>query len=89
MKATRAKEILQLVLLVLGIALGREAQAFYNPSTGRSLSRDPIEERGGMNACLSRKAAELNRTLGSDCRDFAGRLMRDCQQESKGCTAPP
>ena len=23
--------------------------AFYNPSTGRWLSRDPIEERGGLN----------------------------------------
>jgi hypothetical protein len=29
--------------------LGREAQAFYNPSTGRWLSRDPIEEQGGRN----------------------------------------
>ncbi len=27
----------------------QEAQAFYNPSTGRWLSRDPIEERGGLN----------------------------------------
>lgn len=25
------------------------AQAFYNPTTGRWLSRDPIEERGGQN----------------------------------------
>ena len=25
------------------------AQAFYNPQTGRWLSRDPVEERGGMN----------------------------------------
>jgi len=25
------------------------AQAFYNPSTGRWLSRDPIEEEGGIN----------------------------------------
>lgn len=27
----------------------REAQAFYNPSTGRWLSRDPIGEQGGRN----------------------------------------
>ncbi len=27
-----------------------EAQAFYNPSTGRWLNRDPIEERGGINS---------------------------------------
>lgn len=26
-----------------------EAKAFYNPTTGRWLSRDPIEEQGGMN----------------------------------------
>jgi hypothetical protein len=26
-----------------------EAQAFYNPSTGRWLTRDPIEEEGGIN----------------------------------------
>lgn len=34
---------------LLGLFLGREAQAFYNPSTGRWLSRDPVEERGGDN----------------------------------------
>lgn len=26
-----------------------EAQAFYNPSTGRWFSRDPVEEQGGIN----------------------------------------
>jgi hypothetical protein len=26
-------------------------QAFYNPTTGRWLNRDPIEERGGRNLC--------------------------------------
>ena len=29
--------------------MAREAQAFYNPSTGRWLSRYPIEERGDLN----------------------------------------
>ena len=38
-----------LTLLLLGVSLEREAQAFYNPSTGRWLSRDPIGERGGKN----------------------------------------
>jgi hypothetical protein len=33
-------------LLLLGVLLGPEAQAFYNPSTGRWLSRDPIGEPG-------------------------------------------
>ena len=38
-----------LTLLLLGVSLSREAQAFYNPSTGRWLSRDPVEEGGGNN----------------------------------------
>src|ERR1017187_4294143 len=42
-----AKQMLMLTLLLLGVSLAREAQAFYNPSTGRWLSRDPIEENGG------------------------------------------
>jgi hypothetical protein len=32
------------VVVVLALFLGREAQAFYNPSTGRWLSRDPLAE---------------------------------------------
>lgn len=39
-----------MILLALLIVLcGHEAQAFYNASTGRWLSRDPIEEQGGIN----------------------------------------
>jgi len=45
----KTKQMLMLTLLLLGVSLGREAQAFYNPSTGRWLSRDPIGERGGLN----------------------------------------
>lgn len=38
------------LLLVLLVAFcGHEAQAFYNASTGRWLSRDPIGEQGGVN----------------------------------------
>jgi len=39
------------LLLLAGLLIGFApvAQAFYNPSTGRWLSRDPIEERGGVN----------------------------------------
>jgi hypothetical protein len=44
----KTKQMLMLTLL-LGVLFGREAQAFYNPSTGRWLSRDPIGERGGNN----------------------------------------
>lgn len=38
-----------LMLALLGVMLVQTAQAFYNPSTGRWLSRDPIEEKGGRN----------------------------------------
>ncbi len=35
--------------LLLWVAFVPLAQAFYHPSTGRWLSRDPIEEKGGRN----------------------------------------
>ena len=43
----KAKQMLLLTLMLLGISLRREAQAFDNPSTGRWLNRDPIGEDGG------------------------------------------
>jgi hypothetical protein len=52
MKATRTKDILLLMLVLFGIALGREAQAFYNPSTGRWLSRDPIGRKRSSSSML-------------------------------------
>ena len=50
----KAKQMLCVTLMLLGILLGREAQAFYNPSTGRWLNRDPIGKAGGPNpnACV-------------------------------------
>ena len=42
----RTKQILTLCMSLLGVLLGQQAQAFYNPSTGRWLSRDPIDEAG-------------------------------------------
>ena len=38
-----------LTLITLCIVGGGQASAFYNPGTGRWLSKDPIEERGGYN----------------------------------------
>ena len=40
----KTKQMLVLAVLLLGILLGQQAQAFYNPSTGRWLSRDPIAD---------------------------------------------
>jgi len=45
----KTKQILMLTFLLLGVSLGREAQAFYNPSTGRWLNRDPLGQIGGLN----------------------------------------
>jgi RHS repeat-associated protein len=41
--------------MLLGLLFGREAQAFYNPSTGRWLSRDPIGEPGHHTLSGSRR----------------------------------
>ena len=38
-----------LMLAFLCIAGAEEASAFYNPGTGRWLSRDPLQENGGVN----------------------------------------
>jgi hypothetical protein len=44
-------KLMMKLLLLAGCLAGFApvAQAFYNPATGRWLSRDPIEERGGNN----------------------------------------
>jgi hypothetical protein len=46
MKLNRLKLTWAIVLLALAVL---PAHAFYNPTTGRWLSRDPIAERGGRN----------------------------------------
>jgi hypothetical protein len=44
----KLKLLMKLLLLAGSVAgFAPVAQAFYNPDTGRWLSRDPIEERGG------------------------------------------
>lgn len=40
----KMKHMLAAVVLLLGLVLGQDALAFYNPSTGRWLNRDPIGE---------------------------------------------
>ena len=43
----RIKNVLALITLGLGLLVCRDSLAFYNPSTGRWLSRDPVGEKGG------------------------------------------
>jgi len=40
---------MSLAAALLAVTLVQNAQAFYNPSTGRWLNRDPIEELDGPN----------------------------------------
>jgi hypothetical protein len=56
------KSRLILTLILLAISLAREAQAFYNPSSGRWLSRDPICETGGINLYASNDNDDIDRT---------------------------
>ena len=37
--------------LIAWLLVPQTAHCFYNPSTGRWLSRDPVEELGGLNLC--------------------------------------
>ncbi len=43
------KRWLQLMVILALLSVAGPVQAFYNPSTGRWLSRDPIGEQGGKN----------------------------------------
>jgi hypothetical protein len=45
----KTNRFLLVMLALLSVTLVQNAQAFYNPSTGRWLSRDPIGETGGLN----------------------------------------
>ena len=42
-------KLMFVLVAALTVLLSHDAQAFYNTSTGRWLSRDPIEEQGGAN----------------------------------------
>jgi hypothetical protein len=60
------------------LALPRTAYSFYNPNQGRWLSRDPIQERGGVNvyACLKNSAISEFDRLG-----LAGCYCCECAEE--------
>jgi len=60
-----------LLLALLSVTLVQNAQAYYNPSTGRWLSRDPIEEAGGLNVHAMVDNSPINHV------DVKGLLLRD------------
>jgi hypothetical protein len=57
-----------LVLSAILLLLEAHAPAFYDPGTGRWLSKDPIEERGGLNLyeCSSNSLVNIIDPLGMD-----------------------
>ena len=48
-RTMKTNRVILFTLALLVVTLVQNAQAFYNPSTGRWLNRDPIAERGGRN----------------------------------------
>ncbi len=72
------------VIALLGILSISDARAVYDPYVGRWLSRDPIEEQGGLNLydyCLN-DPIDFNDPLGlsactDDCMAKAQKALRD------------
>jgi RHS repeat-associated protein len=63
MMKTKTRFATRLVMVTCALVAAQSALAFYNPSTGRWLSRDPIEEAGSIVATkpeLSEKDAGPN-----------------------------
>jgi len=75
----KLKTMFMLMVGLLGVCLGQQAHAFYNPSTGRWLSRDPIEEKGGGNLYgFARNAA--TGFVDTDGRQLSPPLCTTCGQ---------
>jgi hypothetical protein len=49
---TNARTLFRTLVLTCLLLIPISAHCFYNPSTGRWLSRDPVEEDGGLNLYL-------------------------------------
>ena len=67
-----------LIVLLVGLGLSQTAQAFYNPTTGRWLNRDPIEEAGGLNqyGFVENNPANQVDVLGLEFRFWASGAVR-------------
>lgn len=60
------------------------------PNTSTPIKLSPCKyDFKKLNACLTRKAGEMQGSRGGLCGEFVDRLIDDCAKESKGCTAPP
>jgi hypothetical protein len=75
----KTKTTLTVWLALFGLLLAPNARAFYNPTTGRWLNRDPVGERGGRNLlafCRNTPVAAHDR-LGLDSYTFKRETVRD------------
>ncbi len=85
-RRNRETTIMKIRMLPIGVALlalvtvSQDAQAFYNPSTGRWLSRDPIQEHGGLNLHEFAVNSPVNRFdhLGQIAK--GGEVLMNCRQ---------
>jgi hypothetical protein len=86
MKLRLMTKLLLLVCWLSGFA--PVAQAFYNPSTGRWLSRDPIEEKGGYNLHAFLGEDPINRVDTDGRRPFPIPFPFDPIPRPRGPRAP-
>ena len=78
------------MVILLGVVLGRDALAFYNPQTGRWLSRDPIGELGGLNPCgfVVNDPVEYVDRLGMTCVSCSTVPVQSPDADAGGGRAP-
>ena len=58
---TLTKAVTSAIFLIAWLLLPQAGHCFYNPSTGRWLSRDPISENGGHNLFAFPQNCPVNR----------------------------
>jgi hypothetical protein len=66
-----------LLVALLAVLCGQEAQAYYNPSTGRWLNRDPSGEDGGLNLHCAMLNDQINGIDPLGLKTIALRITRD------------
>jgi len=71
------KRVLGVTTMLLGLLLGQDALAFYNSSTGRWLSRDPIGENGFKALTAAHRRTDASWLDTKRTRQSAG-TMRFC-----------
>jgi hypothetical protein len=79
---TTTKTAASAALFAAWLLLPQTAQCFYNPSTGRWLSRDPVEETGGLNVYVFVGNQPINKTDRDGRATFSHRASFDVSIET-------